>query len=235
MGWDIRELDPEWPFDVVGTDFRLKAKTTALLVIDIQTARSRIAPESPLARRYPELVRYFNKRLEEMVIPNTQRLLEYFRGAGMKVIFVRNGPITSSGEERTERLRKNGASADYRGTSGYEIDPRLGPRADEVVVDKLTAGGFTASYLDHALRNMKIKSLVLSGTVTDMCVFSTARTGAELGYETLICEDACAAYTERAHKEALLMHARKFGRVGRTGDVIAELKCAEKNQKGKPA
>ena len=234
MSWDIRELDREWPFDLVGTDFKLYSKTTALLVIDIQAGLCKVDAEGELARRYPKLVDYYNKRVEEVVIPNTQRLVERFRRGGSKVVFVRNGPITSVGQERTERLGKKGPPVCYRGTSGYEIDSRLAPREDEVVVDKLTAGAFTASYLDHALRNMKIRSLVLAGVVTDMCVFSTARTGAELGYDVVICEDGCAAYSERAHTEALLMHARKFGRVARTDDLIAELNFSDKDAKGEP-
>ena len=77
--------------------------------------------------------------------------------------------------------------------------------------------------LDHALRNMHISAVVITGVLTDMCVFGTARVAAELGYDTLICDDACATLTERAHNEALLMHTRRFGRVETTDDVIEEL------------
>jgi len=223
MGWDIRQLDLQWPFELLATDFRLVPETVALAVIDMQAATCRIEPESELARKHPQLASYLNDRVEQLVIPNIQRLLEFFRGRGLKVVFVRTGPITSHGDERAMRLRKKGRPKHYRGTPGYEIDERLRPREDEVVVDKLTAGAFTASYLDHALRNMKVNSLVITGTVTDMCVFSTARTAAELGYDSLICEDACAAYSQRSHEQALLMHARRFGRVARTDQVITEL------------
>ena len=90
-------------------------------------------------------------------------------------------------------------------------------------MDKLTSGGFTASLLDHALRNMGIRSLVITGVLTDACVFGTARGASELGYDSLICEDACATYTQQAHDDALLMHARTFGRVGTTDEVVSEL------------
>ena len=75
---------------------------------------------------------------------------------------------------------------------------------------------------------MGIKYLVLTGVVSDMCVMGTARTAAELGYYTLICEDACAAYTQRIHTESMLMHARKFGRVAQCQDIIAELEQSRK-------
>ena len=40
---------------------------------------------------------------------------------------------------------------------------------------------------------------------------------------TVIVEDATASYTERAHTEALLAHARTFGRVAYADEVLAEL------------
>ena len=52
-------------------------------------------------------------------------------------------------------------------------------QANILVVDKLTSGAFTASFLDHALRNMNITSLVITGILTDQCVLGTARAAAE--------------------------------------------------------
>ena len=53
-----------------------------------------------------------------------------------------------------------------------------------------------------------------------------ARSAAELGYNSILCEDACATFTQRAHDEAMLMHARIFGRVERTEAIMAELEAA---------
>ena len=69
-----------------------------------------------------------------------------------------------------------------------------------------------------------MRDVVIVGISTDMCGrHGTARVAAELGYHSLICEDACATYTARAHRDALLMHARVFGRVATTDDVLAEI------------
>ena len=59
--------------------------------------------------------------------------------------------------------------------------PAIAPREDELVVDKLTSGAFNASILDHALRNMDVRDVVIVGISTDMCVHGTARVAAELG------------------------------------------------------
>ena len=130
------------------------------------------------------------------------------------------------GDEMTERLKLKmppGGPEMHRGSDGYKTDKRLAPTDANLVVDKLTSGGFTASFLDHALRNMGIRGVVFTGMLTDACVLGTARPAAELGYNTLICEDACATFTQQAHDEALLMHARMFGRIETTDEVISEL------------
>ena len=64
--------------------------------------------------------------------------------------------------------------------------------------------------------------------MTDMCMLGTARAAAEIGYDSLICTNACAILTELAHTEALLMHARVFGRVADTQQAIEELTSSDR-------
>jgi len=232
MRWNPEKLDSEWPFDVLSTDFALDEESTALIVVDMQADQMTIQPDSALAIRYPNIVDYWNRRLDESVVPNIQRLISQFREQNRKLVFTRNGNVTATGHEMTERLKArfvDGEPRSHSGSSGYQIDERLSPREEDLVVDKLTSGAFTASVLDHALRNMGIRSIVITGILTDACISGTARAAAELGYNSLLCEDACAAFTQRAHDEALLMHARIFGRVETTEAVLSEL-AGERSQ-----
>lgn len=226
MPWNREKLDSEWPYNFLATEFELVREKTALLAIDMQCGSTHMADDSRMAQQYPAIAAYWNERVEHTVVPNVRRLIDFFRQHSLRVVHTRNGSVTPHGAETTRRLklRSGGDKGDwYRGSATYEIDKRLKPTIDELVVDKLTSGAFTASMLDHALRNMRISAVVITGILTDMCVLGTARAAAELGYDTLICDDACATLTERAHNEALLMHARVFGRVGTTEDVIEEL------------
>lgn len=227
MSWTANMYDREWPFDLTASEFALNRRSTALVLVDLQQGDIKLGADSEMAVKYPKIAEYWNGRLEEIVIPNTTRLISHFRQNQMKVIYTRTGNMTPGYAELTERLRKRmpkDAGTRHRGTAKYEIDPRLLPLEDELVIDKLTSGAFTQTFLDHALRNMGITDIVVIGILTDMCILGTARTAAELGYNTLICEDACASYTERAHVEALLMHARVFGRVSDTDEVLEELR-----------
>ena len=226
MPWDPRQLDPDWPFDLYATRFKLARESTALLIVDMQKADVSLNRRSPVTKKYPAIARYWNDRLESTVVPNTRKLLAAFRKQKLKIVYTRNGQLTSTGDEMAPRIRqktKQPAKPCLR-PSG-DIDPRLAPRGQDLVITKLTSGSFTATPLDHALRNMGVKSLVIAGILTDMCILGTARAAAELGYDTLICEDACASLTQRAHDEALLMHARVFGRVADTRTVLGELKA----------
>ncbi len=227
MSWVAREHDPEWPFDLFATDFQLDSVTAALLVVDMQGSDMMIDPSGELGQKHPEIPAYYNHRMKETVVPNIVRLLDSFRSAGRRVVYTRNGRITPHGAEVTARLRRHkpkpGAPPRYRGTPAYDVMPELAPREDELIVDKLTSGAFNSSILDHSLRNMSVTDVVIVGIATDMCVFGTARVAAELGYNSLLCEDGCCTYTARAQEDAMLMHARVFGRVAITDDIIAEM------------
>lgn len=228
MTWNAEEHDPQWPYDITATHFALDRSSTALVVVDMQTESMCIADDSPMALRHPECARYYNDRLEKVVIPNLGRVIDNCRESGLRIAYTRNGSMTPGAAEMTPRLRTSlakdsNATACHRGTPGYEIHSRLAPAEGDLVVDKLTSGSFTCTCLDHALRNMGIRGVMVTGILTDMCVLGTARAAAELGYDTAICEDACATLTHRAHIEALLMHARVFGRVSTTEELLSEL------------
>ena len=223
MSWKAEDFDSEWSYDELATKFELRNDKAALLVIDIQKGDLVRDSQSEYGIKYPHIVEYWNTRISDFVIPNTSILISFFRELGLPVIYTRNGAITPNGKEMAKRLRKFTKDTPFRGKDSYEIADQIRPVENELVIDKLTSGAFNFSILDHALRNMKVEDIVIAGILTDMCVLGTARVASELGYNSVISEDACATLTQRAHVEALLMHARVFGRVETSDDIIAEL------------
>jgi nicotinamidase-related amidase len=103
----------------------------------------------------------------------------------------------------------------------------LEPRPGELVVNKTTYGTFTSTGLDHALRSLGITSLVVGGVVTNVCVETTARDAADRGYEVVLLDDGCAAFSPEAHEATLLSFQGPFGRVRTTDEVLAVLKGSE--------
>ena len=94
-------------------------------------------------------------------------------------------------------------------------------------MNKTTYGTFTSTGLDHALRSMGVDSLVVGGVVTNVCVETTARDAADRGYEVVLVEDGCAAYSPEIHDATLLSFQGPFGRVRTTDEVLALLKAGD--------
>jgi ureidoacrylate peracid hydrolase len=64
----------------------------------------------------------------------------------------------------------------------YEIVPLEG----EVVIPKYRYSGFVSTYLDQYLRAKEIKTLAVTGLLTNVCVESTIRDGFVRGYAIVI-------------------------------------------------
>jgi nicotinamidase-related amidase len=67
----------------------------------------------------------------------------------------------------------------------------------------------------------------VGGVVTNVCVETTARDAADRGYEVVLLDDGCAAFSPEAHEATLLAFQGPFGRVRTTDEVLAALKGGE--------
>jgi nicotinamidase-related amidase len=79
------------------------------------------------------------------------------------------------------------------GTWGWEIVEELRPRDGEVVIRKLRYDGFYGTSLDHLLRLWGIDTVVVCGTVANICVHYTAASAALRWYHVVIPKDATSA------------------------------------------
>jgi nicotinamidase-related amidase len=93
----------------------------------------------------------------------------------------------------------------------------------EAVVDKLGYGAFHDTDLDARLRALGVRSLVVCGTVTQICVEETAREAFHHGYATTVVADAVSSFAPDLHAATLRNLAMKFGWVGDADEVIAAL------------
>lgn len=71
--------------------------------------------------------------------------------------------------------------------------PGLEPRPGEVVVVKDVNSGFTGTSLELKLRRCGVSRVVVAGYFTNMCVETTVRAAGNMGYDTYLAHDACAA------------------------------------------
>lgn len=92
-----------------------------------------------------------------------------------------------------------------------EVIEELAPQPGELVVDKEGYGAFHHTDLDARLREMEVASLVVTGTVTQICVEETAREAFHHGYPTTIVSDAVSSYAPDLHVATLKNFEMKFG------------------------
>src|SRR3954453_16381020 len=155
--------------------YEFDPETTALVVIDMQ--RDFLEPGgfgSALGN---------NVSLLWTAIEPLQRVLRTAREPGMKVIHTREGhrPDMSDGPPakfaRGEFIGTDSPKGRIliRGEHGHDIVDELAPLATEVVLDKPGKGPFYATDLELMLRNRGIRSLIVTGVTTEVCVHTTVR------------------------------------------------------------
>jgi nicotinamidase-related amidase len=79
------------------------------------------------------------------------------------------------------------------GTEGVEIHPAVTPAAGEPLITKEHANAFLDTSLEADLRGAGVEDVVICGMMTSMCVDASARASDDLGFNTSIAADACAA------------------------------------------
>ena len=104
-----------------------------------------------------------------------------------------------------------------------DVIDELVPAPGEPVVDKFGYGAFHGTDLDARLRALGVRSLVITGTVTQICVEETAREAFHHGYATTVVADAVSSFAPDLHAASLRNFAMKFGWVADADAVIATL------------
>jgi ureidoacrylate peracid hydrolase len=94
------------------------------------------------------------------------------------------------------------------------------PEEGEVVIPKYRHSGFVSTYLDQFLRLRGVKTLILAGLATNVCVESTARDGFARDYHVVIPEDLTEGTSPEAKKWSLMNINSFFGEVVQSEDLL---------------
>lgn len=143
---------------------------TALLIIDIQND-------------------YFPGGSMELVGPieagaRAQRALALFRERSWPVVHVRHVAV----EPEATFFRPD--------TPGAEIHPCVSPLPGESIIEKHFPNAFRETPLLEHLRGHDVTRLVIVGMMTHMCIDTSVRAAADLGFECLLAHDACATLAQ---------------------------------------
>ncbi len=101
-----------------------------------------------------------------------------------------------------------------------DIIDEIYPIPEDPVIEKFGYGAFHNTNLDDLLRARHVESLLITGTVTHICVEETAREAFKRGYKTTIVADAVSSYMPDLHEAALKNFRLKFGWVSTAQELI---------------
>lgn len=88
-------------------------------------------------------------------------------------------------------------------SSAHVIVPELKPLPSEVAFDKLTMSAFVGSYLDLALRDVRIEAVAIIGAVLEFGIEPTMHHAVDLGYVPVLIQDACYSFSEQNRTRSL--------------------------------
>src|SRR5213594_182092 len=196
---------------------------TALLVVDMQ--RGFLDPGE--AMQVPPALE---------IVPVIRGLLDLFRAKRLPVMFTEfaysPGVPVLIGRLHPEHLpappgapRGFGlpSSSCLEGTPSVETVPALAPGPDEPVFRKRGYDGFAGTSLDSALRARGVTSLVVTGTMTDICVLATVIGALPREYRVTVVEDGVATLWPEIQRATLDIIGRAYGRVVTGKDVADQI------------
>jgi nicotinamidase-related amidase len=118
------------------------------------------------------------RRWNNEVDANGLALLAAWRAARRPIIHVRHDSVQPG-------------STLGPGMPGNTFRPGFGPKGDEPLITKSVNSAFIGTDLDARLKELGAKHVVAFGISTDMCVSTTVRMGANLGWDMILVPDAC--------------------------------------------
>lgn len=215
--WEIAEREYARHEQRRGRRFAYQAcnpRTTALVVVDMVTF---FAQGNPFVHG---------------IVPQVNSLASAMREAGGLVAWVLPEASEAgawASEFYGDQVAQLYAGSGGGGTLADRLVPGLLTEEADLVAEKSASSAFFPgrSTLPEQLVRRGVDSVVITGTVTNVCVESSARDAATLGYRTIVVADGCAAPDDRSHNAALHTLYRSFADVRPTADVLAILAAGE--------
>ena len=194
---------------------KVQPQHTALLVVDVQNDFCH--SDGAYVKRGNDV------SLIQAMVPTLQRTIESAREHGLTVIFLRivQSPDTNSDAWEALESDDEGPRLVMEGTWGAEFYHPIKPLPGEREIIKHRHSGFNRTPLDLLLRSQGIKTVVLGGVASNVCVEATAREAADNDYYVVFLEDGSASAKQELHDDALFTIRTYIGEVASCDQVIA--------------
>ena len=194
---------------------------TALVVVDVQN--DFCSPEGMMSAEGLDV---------SAAVTTAERLEDFIaaaRQAGVLVVFVRS--VLSSDDNRylsdvilEQATRRRAGSYTLRpvcveGSFGGDYYGNVRPAPGDPVVTKHRYSAFLRTDLETILRAAGIRTVMLAGVATNVCVETTARDAFMRDFYVVLCSDGTAAYSDAEHETTLATVDHFFGQVATIAQI----------------
>ena len=186
----------------------LDPEQTAVLVIDMQNEAA--SEKGGYAKHGHEISRI------RSIIPTIQKVLQASRRLNLLIIYTefvhrdRRGMTLIDGPNSYLHSNEKWVSDVVDGSWEARTLDELAPQQGDLVFQKSRGSAVYKTYLDFALKNRNIRSVILMGCLTDGCILKTAVNITEHGYYPVVIKDAVNSLTAEKHDLGLRYMEIKF-------------------------
>ena len=168
-----------------------------------------------------ELDFYGGKRNNLNAESNCVEILNAFRAKNYPVVFVQHDST-------------NPNSPLYPGQAGHDLKDEVAPLSNELVFHKNVNSAFIGTDLENWIHRSGINKVVMIGLTTEHCISTSVRMSANLGFNTILINDATAAFqkvlpdgtvieAEMVHQVELANLRDEFAEIISTNELISRL------------
>ena len=149
----------------------------------------------------------------EETVPTIRKLLDLARDSGMKVVFVQDTHNEGDPEWGIwgEHCRE--------GSWGWQVVDGLAPNEDEVTIRKPRYDAFYGTGLEHWLRLWNVDTLIVCGTVANICVHYTASSAAMRWFNVIVPRDCISSFNDFDMEASLSQTATLLGEVTESENI----------------
>ena len=159
------------------------------------------------------------------IVPRVNALATALRSAGGVVAWVVPGYTPPSGKDREffgEAVAESYARSGGEGPPASRLSTDLAVAPGDLVVEKTARSAYFpgSSELPALLAEREVETLLVTGTVTNVCVEGTVRDASTSGLRVIVVADASAAMRDQDHNASLHVVYRSYGDVRPTSEVL---------------
>lgn len=180
---------------------------TALLVIDMQNdfvEQNALIEVADIRKSIPKFREFINKCREKgIMVIYTKHIFDMV-----------NNPIEA-------RLFPGLAEQGLReNTNGAEIHQKLRPAEEDIIIKKKRYDAFIGTELELILKAKGIENVIITGTMSNVCCESTARTAMMKDFNVFFTSDLTFTSDQMVHNNTLKNIASHFGKVLNSKDIF---------------